>query len=384
MRTKIDKGMETIKRILQTKIMSEIAPNKVVLIFGARRVGKTVMMHQIVENYAGRTMMLNGEDYDTLALLEHRSVANYRHLFEGIDLLAIDEAQNIPQIGNVLKLIVDEVPGISVLASGSSSFDLQNKTGEPLVGRSTQFLLTPFSQQEIAQTENALETRQNLESRLIYGSYPEVVMMDNFARKTDYLRDIVGAYLLKDILAIDGLKNSGKMRDLLRLIAFQMGSEVSYDELGKQLGLSRNTVEKYLDLLEKVFVIYKVGAYSRNLRKEITKAGKWYFYDNGIRNAVIGAFSPLAIRQDVGVLWENYIIGERRKANFNEKLHKEFYFWRTYDKQEIDLIEESADKLTALEFKWGNKAPGVPKVFQAAYPNAEYHVVNRENYLQFV
>lgn len=186
-------------------------------------------------------------------------------------MLAIDEAQNIPQIGSILKLIVDEIPGISVLASGSSSFDLLNKTGEPLVGRSTQFLLTPFSQREIAQTETALETRQNLEARLIYGSYPEVVMMENYERKTDYLRDIVGAYLLKDILAIDGLKNSSKMRDLLRLIAFQLGSEVSYEELGKQLGMSKTTVEKYLDLLEKVFVIYRLGlirvTYARRLQK---------------------------------------------------------------------------------------------------------------------
>lgn len=376
--------METINRLLQSKILESLAPNKAVLIFGARRVGKTVMMRQIVDSYSGRTMMLNGEDFDTLDLLRNRSVANYRHLLNGIDLLAIDEAQNIPQIGSVLKLIVDEVPGISVLASGSSSFDLLNKTGEPLVGRSTQFLLTPFSQREIAQSETVFETRQNFESRLIYGSYPEVVMMESYERKIDYLRDIVGAYLLKDILVIDGLKNSSKMRNLLRLIAFQLGSEVSYEELGKQLGMSKTTVEKYLDLLEKVFVIYRLGAYSRNLRKEVTKAGKWYFYDNGVRNAIIGAFSPLSLRQDVGALWGNYIIGERRKENFNNLLHKEFYFWRTYDKQEIDLIEESSDGVSAFEFKWGNKMPAAPKVFQQAYPDAQYHVVNRENYLDFV
>ncbi len=376
--------METINRLLRSKILESLAPNKAVLIFGARRVGKTVMMRQIVDSYSGRTMMLNGEDFDTLDLLQNRSVANYRHLLNGIDLLAIDEAQNIPQIGSVLKLIVDEVPGISVLASGSSSFDLLNKIGEPLVGRSTQFLLTPFSQREIAQSETVFETRQNFESRLIYGSYPEVVMMESYERKIDYLRDIVGAYLLKDILVIDGLKNSSKMRNLLRLIAFQLGSEVSYEELGKQLGMSKTTVEKYLDLLEKVFVIYRLGAYSRNLRKEVTKAGKWYFYDNGVRNAIIGAFSPLSLRQDVGALWENYIIGERRKANFNNLLHKEFYFWRTYDKQEIDLIEESSDGVSAFEFKWGNKMPAAPKVFQQAYPDAQYHVVNRENYLDFV
>lgn len=376
--------MKIVKRLLEDKIRERIMPGKAVLIFGARRVGKTVLIRKLVDNYAGRTLMLNGEDFDTLALLENRTIANYRHLLEGIDLLAIDEDQNIPHIGNILKLIVDEIDGVSVLASGSSSFDLLNKTGEPLVGRSTQFLLNPFSQREILQTETVLETRQNFETRLIYGSYPEVVMMDNFERKIDYLRDIVGAYLLKDILAIDGLKNSAKMRELLRLIAFQLGSEVSYDELGKQLGMSKNTVEKYLDLLEKVFVVYRLGAYSRNLRKEVTKAGKWYFYDNGIRNAIIGNFSPLAIRQDVGALWENYLIGERRKANFNSGHHKEFYFWRTYDKQEIDLIEESSTHLMALEFKWGNKNPLIPKAFQDAYPHAEYHVINRDNYLDFI
>ena len=376
--------MEPVKRLLQARITDRIEPNKAVLIFGARRVGKTVLMRQLINDFAGKTMLLNGEDYHTLALLEERSVANYRHLLSGVDLLAIDEAQNIPDIGSKLKLIVDEIAGVCVLASGSSSFDLLNKAGEPLVGRSTQFHLTPFSQKEIAQIETALETRQNLESRLIYGSYPEVVTLDSFERKTDYLRDIVGAYLLKDILAIDGLKNSGKMKELLRLIAFQLGNEVSYDELGKQLGMSKNTIEKYLDLLSKVFVVYRLGAYARNLRKEVTKAGKWYFYDNGIRNAIIGNFNPLSIRQDVGALWENYLISERIKANSNEGLGKEFYFWRTYDRQEIDLIEENTDTLTALEFKWGTKKPNVPDIFKETYPNATFGVVNRDNYLQYL
>lgn len=376
--------MEPIKRLLQDKITARIEPNKAILIFGARRVGKTILMRQLIKDFAGKTMLLNGEDYDTLALLKERTIANYQHLLEGVDLLAIDEAQNIPEIGSKLKLIVDEIEGIRIIASGSSSFDLLNKAGEPLVGRSTQFHLTPFSQKEIASTETALETRQNLESRLIYGSYPEVVTMESFERKTDYLRDIVGAYLLKDILAIDGLKNSGKMKELLRLIAFQLGNEVSYDELGKQLGMSKNTVEKYLDLLSKVFVVYRLGAYARNLRKEVAKAGKWYFYDNGIRNAIIGNFSPLSIRQDVGALWENYLIGERIKANYNEGLNKEFYFWRTYDRQEIDLIEDGSDSLTALEFKWGNKKPNVPSVFKEAYPNATFNVISKDNYLSFI
>lgn len=376
--------MNTIKRILQDKISERIEPNKAILLFGARRVGKTVLMREIIKTFSGKSMLMNGEDYDTIALLNERSIANYKHLLEGVDLLAIDEAQNIPDIGSKLKLIVDEIEGIRVIASGSSSFDLLNKTGEPLVGRSTQFRLNPFSQKEISQIENSLETRQNLESRLIYGSYPEVVMLESFERKTDYLRDIVGAYLLKDILAIDGLKNSGKMRELLRLIAFQMGSEVSYDELGRQLGMSKNTVEKYLDLLSKVFVIYRLGAYSRNLRKEVVKAGKWYFYDNGIRNAIIGNFTPLAIRQDVGALWENYLISERIKTANNKNQAKEFYFWRTYDNQEIDLIEESGEGLSAFEFKWGDKRPSVPTSFATAYPDTSYEVINKENYLKFI
>ncbi len=376
--------MELLRRDIEKRVVERLSPGKAVLIFGARRVGKTVMMKQIVADYDGQTMLLNGEDYDTLSLLQNVSSSNYKRLFHGIDLLAIDEAQNIPNIGKVLKLIVDEVPGVSVLASGSSSFDLLNKAGEPLVGRGTQFILSTFSQLEISQRETTIETRQNLEARLIYGSYPEVVTMDNFDMKVDYLRDIVSAYLLKDILSIEGMKNSGKMRDLLRLIAFQMGSIVSYDELGKQLGMSKTTVEKYLDLLQKVFVIYRLGAYSRNLRKELTKAGKWYFFDNGIRNAIIGAFSPLAVRQDVGALWENYVIAERQKAKLNQGLQKDFYFWRTYDKQEVDLVEETSENLSAFEFKWGDKTANVPKAFREAYPQATFNVVNRENYLQYI
>lgn len=376
--------MEPIGRLLESRIITKLQPNKVILIFGARRVGKTFLMRRLISNFNGKTLFLNGEDYDALALLNEQTISNYRHLLDGVDLLAIDEAQNIPEIGSKLKLIVDEIAGIKVIASGSSSFDLLNKTGEPLVGRSTSFLLTPFSQREIQQRENLLETRQNLETRLIYGSYPEVVTLTGYENKADYLKDIVGAYLLKDILSIDGIKSSGKMKELLRLIAFQIGNEVSYDELGRQLGMSKNTVEKYLDLLSKVFIVYRLGAFSRNLRKEVSKAGKWYFYDNGIRNALIGNFNSLAVRQDSGALWENYIISERIKSNNNNRLNKEFYFWRTYDGQEIDLIEESSDSLVALEFKWSDKKSAVPIAFKDAYSNAQFSVVNRDNYLDYI
>lgn len=376
--------MKDSKRVIQDRISQRIEPNKAILIFGARRVGKTILLHQLLKEFKGKVLLLNGEDLDAAALLEQRCISNYRHLLEGIDLLAIDEAQNIQDIGGKLKLIVDEIDGIRVIAAGSSSFDLLNKTGEPLVGRATQFYLTPFSQTEISQREDALQTKQNLETRLIYGSYPEVVTLNTFEKKKEYLRDIVGAYLLKDILAIDGIQNSGKMRDLLKLIAFQMGNEVSYDELGRKLGMSKNTVEKYLDLLSKVFIIYRLGAYSKSLRKEVSKAGKWYFYDNGIRNAIIGNFQPLVTRQDVGALWENYIMSERVKMDRNQGLSKEFYFWRTYDGQEIDLIEEREDDISAFEIKWGEKMPSAPVAFSKAYPETSFEIINRQNYLDWI
>lgn len=374
-----------IKRIIAEKIAERMQPNRAVLIFGARRVGKTMLIKQITDGFAGKTMMLNGDDMDIQALLGDSSIANYQRLFSDVELLVIDEAQNIPDIGKKLKLIVDEIPGIKVIASGSSSFDLKNKTGEPLVGRATQFFLTPFSQAELSQTENVLDTRRNIETRLIYGSYPDVVLAKSNVIREEYLRDLVDAYLLKDILSIDGLKNSSKMRDLLRLLSYQTGSEVSYDELGRQTGMSRNTVERYLDLLSKVYVIYRIGGFSRNLRKEVAKASKWYFYDLGVRNAVINNFSPLAVRQDTGAIWENYIISERMKRNYNLRLNHELFFWKTYDRQEIDLVESASDmSLEAFEIKWGDKHPKCPVAFANAYPNATFTVVNRDNYINHI
>ena len=377
--------MNNIERIINTKILDYLkTPQKAVLIFGARRVGKTFLMSQILKQYGSKALLLNGEDYDAQALLKERSAANYRRLLAGKDILAIDEAHSIPDIGRILKLMLDEVPGIHVIASGSSSFDLQNTAGEPLVGRSAAFYLRPFSHKELAAREDTLTARQNLNSRLIYGSYPEVALMEDPRQKEEYLRGIVDAYLLKDILALDGLRSSSKMRDLCRLIAFQAGNEVSCEEVGRQLGMNKATVEKYLDLLSKVFVVFRLGAYARNLRKEVTKAGKWYFFDNGIRNAIIGNFSPLALRQDTGALWESYLIGERFKNMYNTGVPRNFYFWRTYDRQEIDLVEESGTELDAFEFKWGSKSKKIPAAFAGTYPHASYTVINQDNYLSFV
>ena len=373
-----------IKRLLQEKISKRITPGKVVIIYGARRVGKTVLLRELVNSFEGKTLLLNGEDYDVQSMLANRSVANYRHLFNGVELVAIDEAQTIPNIGSVLKLMVDEIDGLSVIASGSSSFDLLNKTGEPLVGRSVKFQLTPLSCKEISSVETPFEMSQNLEQRMLYGMYPEVVTMSSNDMRIEYLREIVDSYLLKDILAVDGIKNASKMQNLLRLIALQVGSEVSYDELGTQLGMSKNTVERYLDLLSKVFVVYRVGAFARNIRKEVCKAGKWYFYDNGVRNAILNNFSPLAVRNDVGHLWENYFLSERRKYIHNNLKYIEQYFWRTYDKQELDLVEECDGNLLAMEIKWGKKTPKLPNVFANAYQGAEFQVINKDNYLDWV
>ena len=361
-------------------------PQKVMMIFGPRRVGKTFLLKQIVQRFDGKSLVLNGEDADSVAMLEPVSIANYRHVLEGVDLLAIDEAQHVPDIGKKLKLIVDEIPGIRVIASGSSSFDLKNQAGEPLVGRGTQFILLPFSQREIATVESPIESMRNLETRLLYGSYPEVVASESFAEKKEYLGDIVESYLLKDILAVDGVKNSAKMRDLLRLVAYQMGNELSYEEIGKQLSISKNTVERYLDLLQKVFVLYRLGGYSKNLRKEVAKSSKWCFLDNGVRNAVIRNFEPYQLRSDDerGALWENYVITERMKRNHNEHLGLEYYFWRTYDMQEIDLIETGSGVMNAFEMKSGKKTPSAPKAFANAYPQAQFAAVNMNNYMEYI
>ena len=373
-----------LKREIEDSIFEELVLGKVIMIYGARRVGKTVLLDQLVSRYGGKVSILNGEDFSTEALLSERTVSNYRQLLTGTNLLVIDEAQNIKEIGKILKLIIDGIKDVAVLVSGSSSFDLQNSAGEPLVGRSYVFNLFPFSQNEFLKSETRIGLLQNLEDRLIFGSYPELSSIPDFTKKQIYLNEIANSYLLKDILMIDGIKNAGKMRDLLRLISFQTGNEVSYDELGRQLGLSRNTVEKYLDLLSKTFIIFKLPAFSGNPRKEVSKSSKWYFYDNGIRNAVISDFRSLSGRTDVGALWESFIISERIKYRSYRREPANFYFWRSYSGKEIDLIEEHNGVIRAFEFKWGDKKTKMPSSFQNQYHTAEYTVINRTNFLDIL
>jgi hypothetical protein len=276
------------------------------------------------------------------------------------------------------------VPNIKVIATGSSSFELAKDVGEPLTGRKFVLKLFPLAQMEISQIEKRHETQSNLEARLLFGSYPEVVTTRNNQQREEYLREIISSYLFKDILALEGIRYSNKLVRMLQLLAFQIGKQVSLTELGRQLGMSKNTVERYLDLLEKVFVIFRLSGFSRNLRKEITKNHRFFFCDVGIRNAIIGNFNPLEIRNDVGQLWENYVITERLKRQEYLREAANSYFWRTYDKKEIDLVEERQGNLFGYEIKWAKARVKAPKDWQKTYKSAGFEIINKENYLQYI
>jgi predicted AAA+ superfamily ATPase len=376
-----------IPRYLHQHILDRFKPNKVVLLYGARRVGKTDLVKSIVNGLPkDEVLFLNGEDQTVAQQFALRTISNYKGLIGNKKYLIIDEAQNIEKIGLVLKLIVDEIPGIHVLVSGSSVFDLSNKLGEPLVGRQALVQMHPIAQVELKSVQNTFDSISALEERLIYGSYPELFHLSSDYEKAEYLESIINSYLLKDILIYDGIKKSNKLLDLLRLLAFQIGQEVSIDELANNLkGISRNTVESYLDLLEKVFVIYKVNGFSRNLRKEVVKTSRYYFYDNGIRNALISNFNSFAFRNDAGPLWENYMMIERRKFNESQRKRVKQFFWRTYDQQEIDLIEEESGKLSAFEFKWNPKKNAkAPAGWTKNYPDAIFQIVSPSNFLEFI
>jgi uncharacterized protein len=373
-----------ITRASEKMLSNRLIPNKVNLLFGTRRVGKSFLIKKIISNTTYKTLFLQGEDTDTHQLFAQRTIANYQRILHNIELLVIDEAQGIPEIGQILKLIIDNIEGIRVLVTGSSAFDLANLSGEPLTGRAFFHELYPIAQLELLQEENAIQTIQNLEERLVFGGYPELWNLPFSVTKEEYLKDLLNTYLLKDIIAFDGIRNSAKIKDLLRLVAFQIGKEVSLEELAKQLQMSRNTVEKYLDLCCKVFILKKVEAYSGNLRKEITKSSRWYFWDLGIRNALINDFRAISLRNDIGELWENYIVSERLKLLKYTNRLTETYFWRTYDQQEIDWIEHENGELKAFEFKWKEEKAKAPKAFVSTYPNATFTVINKTNYLDFI
>lgn len=362
-----------------------VTAGKVVVVHGPRRVGKTTLIRRYVEQHEPDALVVSGEDIAAREYLESQSVAKLEAFVGEKRTLIVDEAQHAREIGLNLKLLVDHVEGLRIIATGSSSFDLSRQTGEPLTGRQYTLLLLPLAQLELTSVEDAHETRGRLDMRLIYGSYPEVVLMESDERRQTYIRELINSYLFKDILQLENIRYTDKLRRLLQLLALQIGRQVSITELGAQLGMARNSVERYLSLLEKSYVIYSRHGFSRNLRKEIVKNRRYYFYDNGIRNGLINNFNSVALRDDTGALWENYVLAERLKYNLYTGQLAESYFWRTYDGQEIDLVEEWGGRLRAAEMKWSpRRTPRAPGAWRNAYTDSAFEVVHPQNYLDFI
>jgi hypothetical protein len=362
-----------------------LMPNKVLVIYGPRRVGKTTLLQNYLKQTTLKYKLDSGDNIRTQQILSSQDFSQILSYVEGYELLAIDEAQNIPNIGMGLKIIVDQVPGIRVVVTGSSSFELAGQVGEPLTGRKLTLSLYPMAQSELLSIYNRFELREKLANFLIFGAYPEVLQATTQSARIETLTEIANAYLLKDILIFDRIKNSRILLDLLKLMAFQVGSELAFTELATQLGVDVKTVKRYLDLLEKAFVIYRLNGFSRNLRQEVVNKSKYYFLDNGIRNAIIAQFNGLDQRNDLGALWENFLVIERLKARTYLPLYANTYFWRTYQQQEIDLIEEHDGKLYGFEFKWSsNKVVRAPSLWIETYKNSEFRVIHPDNYLEFV
>ena len=367
-------------------LSSYLKPNKVLFIFGSRQAGKTTLLKKFLSENKDkfRYKLDSGDDINLHAVLGSSDFKKIIEYTKGYDLIAIDEAQKIKGIGQGLKIMVDQVPNLKAIVTGSSSFELAGQIGEPLTGRKITLALYPLSQIEMGNIYNDYELKSRLDDYLIYGAYPEVLTNEFINDKKRILEELVGSYLLKDILELEKVKSSKLLLDLLRLLAFQIGSEVSLSELGKQLGIGGKTVARYLDLFEKSFVIINIRGFSRNLRKEITKKSKYYFLDNGIRNAIISNFNPLEIRDDIGKLWENFLVVERIKKQSYHQIYANNYFWRTWNQKEIDWVEERDGKLFGYEFKWKNKPLKAATAWSENYPDASLEIIDKENYLEFI
>lgn len=365
-------------------LMPYLKPNKALVIYGARQSGKTTLVQDFLVSYPERYKFDSGDNIRIQNLFSSQDFELIREYAQGYNLIVIDEAQKIPEIGQALKILVDQIHGIHVIATGSSSFDLAGQGGEPLTGRKITLTLYPIAQLELRSLYNSYELRNELENLLIFGAYPEIAATKLKNEKIRLLEELTQAYLLKDILELERVKSSKILIDLLRLLSFQVGKEVSLSELGQQVGIDHKTTARYLDLFEKSFVIYNVRGFSRNLRSEIVKKSKYYFYDNGIRNAVISNFNGLELRNDTGALWENFLFMERLKKRSYQEIYANSYFWRTWERQKIDLIEEREGKLFSFEFKWNKGKIKPPRQWQETYPNALFEVITRENYLDFI
>lgn len=367
------------QRTITNKIKENLNSGKAILVLGARQVGKTTLLLKILQDK--RYLFLDADDPAIRSLLHNPTTERIRSFLGDYKYVFIDEAQKIPGIGNTLKIITDQFKNVQLLASGSSSFDLGNQLNEPLTGRKWEYELFPISWEEYEDHIGFVKAEQQIENRLLFGLYPEV--LNNQGQEKKVLKNLVGSYLYRDILAFSDIRKPEILDQLLQALALQVGSEVNYNELSQLIGINKITVQKYIDILEKAYIIFRLYSFSRNIRNEIKQNRKVYFYDNGIRNMIIGNFATLDLRVDKGALWENFLVSERRKQNLYKDTYARMYFWRTRQQQEIDFIEERDGKITAYEFKWSHKKVRIPKKFMDTY-NAEGIVIERSNFRNFI
>lgn len=373
-----------IKRRLEKVIKTNLFKGKAIILYGARQVGKTTLVKKILEEFNEPYSYLNCDELDVLSRLQNAENSDsLKRIIGDYRLVVIDEAQRVKDIGLKIKLLVDNFPNIQIIATGSSSFELSNIINEPLTGRSLEFWLFPFSLNELFNKNQLIEAQRNLESLLIYGSYPEIFKLDSSEQKAQRIKYLASNYLYKDILKFDNIRSSEVVIKLLQALALRIGGEVSYNELANFIGVNKRTVANYIGLLEKAFIVFRLSPYSGNLRKAIGKMRKIYFFDLGIRNAIINNQNPLAIRDDIGKLWENFIIAEKYKQQLGLGFKTNYYFWRTYDKQEIDLVEDKGGKLHGWEIKWSEKNKKPPKAW-TDYKNSTWQEINRENYFEIL
>lgn len=374
-----------IPRLLTSTIEQQIiSSDKIIILYGPRQVGKTTLVRELINRLPYRSLAVNTDELAYQTALSARDLTQMKLVVEGYELLFIDEAQRIPDVGINLKILHDALPNLKIIATGSSSFELANRTKESLTGLTWTYELFPISLGELRQQQNEFQLQQRLEEFLRFGSYPDTLQLANATDKIRYLRELSSAYLYKDVLEMASIRHSDKLRKLLQLLAFQVGSEVSLNELGNALGMSKDTVSTYIDLLEKAFVVFRLSGFNRNLRKEVSKMDKIYFYDLGIRNVVIDNFQPLDLRTDAGALWENFLVIERRKRNAYTSQFANTYFWRTYTGAKLDYVEEANGELTGFEFKFTRKTAKAPASWLDNYPGASFEVINQENYLSFL
>lgn len=372
-----------ILRAINDSVNERLGDQKAIILLGPRQVGKSTLLQQLSPEFSQNVIWWNGDDTDIRSILKNPNAGLLKSLIGKARTLVIDEAQRIENIGLCIKIIVDQIKEVKVIATGSSSFDLANQINEPLTGRKWEFHLYPLSFSEMSNHHGLLEEQRLLNHRLVYGYYPEIV--NHPGEEESRLKQLSSSYLYKDILTWERIQKPDKMERLVQALAFQVGSEVSYHELGQMCGLDNQTTEKYIDLLEKSFIVFRLSSLSRNLRNELKKSRKFYFYDNGLRNAVINQFSQATLRPDIGALWENFLMSERIKYLAYQQINCNQFFWRTHAQQEIDYIEERNGEMQAYEFKWNSYAKArFPKTFIEAYPNTTTKIITPDNFHEFL